>query len=165
MFGRCWLRVIAVPALVYATTRFLSCWLGSGLRAGELAALRLDDLDWRAGEIVVRGKGDRWERLPLPVDVGEAIVAYLQHGRPVRVEGRSVFVRVLAPYRGPTSTAVSQIVASAAQRAGLPPVYAHRLRHAAASEMLRAGARAPRDRASVAPPACGHDGDLRQDRP
>lgn len=111
-----------------------------GLRAGEVAALRLDDLDWRAGEIIVRGKGDRLERLPLPADVGEAVAAYLRRGRPRTAEGRMAFVRVLAPHRGLTSSAVTQIVASAARRAGLPPVHAHRLRHSAASEMLRAGA-------------------------
>ncbi len=111
-----------------------------GLRAGEVAALRLDDLDWRAGELVVRGKGGREERLPLPADVGEAVVAYLRRGRPACTASRGVFVRVLAPHRGLTPTAVSQIVAGAARRAGLPPVYAHRLRHAAASELLRAGA-------------------------
>jgi integrase len=55
-----------------------------GLRAGEVAALELGDIDWRAGELVVRGKGRRQERLPLPVDVGEAIVGYLRRGRPRR---------------------------------------------------------------------------------
>lgn len=111
-----------------------------GLRAGEVAGLRLDDLDWRAGEIVVRGKGDRHERLPLPADVGEAVVGYLRLGRPISAEGRTAFVRVLAPHRGLTPSAVSMIVSGAARRAGLPPIHAHRLRHAAASEMLRAGA-------------------------
>ena len=53
-----------------------------GLRAGEVAALRLDDIDWRAGELTVRGKGNRVDRLPLPADVGAAVVDYLRHGRP-----------------------------------------------------------------------------------
>jgi integrase/recombinase XerD len=111
-----------------------------GLRAGEVAALRLDDIDWRRGEITVRGKGNRCERLPLPADVGQAIVAYLSAEHPAATAaGREVFGRVRAP-RGPlTRIAVTQTVASAAQRAGLPPIYAHRLRHTAATGMLRAG--------------------------
>ena len=67
-----------------------------GLRAGEVAGLDLDDVDWRAGELVVRGKGARRDRLPVPVDVGEALVAYLQGGRP-RADTRALFVRVHAP--------------------------------------------------------------------
>src|SRR5437867_2937564 len=53
-----------------------------GLRAGEVAALRLDDIDWRRGEITVRGKGNRQDRLPLPADAGQRIVDYLHDGRP-----------------------------------------------------------------------------------
>lgn len=64
-----------------------------GLRAGEVVAMKLDDLDWRTGEILVRGKGDRHERLPLPVDVGGALAAYLRRGRPA-AECRSLFLRV-----------------------------------------------------------------------
>ncbi|MFI5091050.1 MAG: tyrosine-type recombinase/integrase [Terriglobales bacterium] len=110
-----------------------------GLRAGEVAALELEDVDWRAGELLVRGKGSRCERLPLPADVGERIAAYLRDGRPGTAQGRAVFVRVKAPHRELTSGAVSQVVAVAAQRAGLGAIYAHRLRHTAASELLRAG--------------------------
>ena len=110
-----------------------------GLRAGEVAALRLDEIDWRRGEIVVRGKGNCQEPLPLPVDIGGAIVAYLQGGRPA-VSCRYVFLRVHAPHRQLTTGAVSHIVRGAARRAGLPPMGAHRLRHTAATEMLRAGA-------------------------
>lgn len=110
-----------------------------GLRAGEVAGLSLDDIDWRAGEIVVRGKGKRIERLPLPADVGEALVDHLRLGRPASAMGRTVFVRVKAPHRAMTSTGVSQVVADAARRAGLGVVHAHRLRHTAATEMLRAG--------------------------
>jgi site-specific recombinase XerD len=113
-----------------------------GLRAGEVAALSFDDVDWRAGELVVRGKG-RSERLPLPADVGEAIVAYLRDGRPATVDGRAVFVRVKAPHRRVTSGAVIHVVAAAARRAGLGRVGAHRLRHTAATELLRAGADLP----------------------
>jgi site-specific recombinase XerD len=111
-----------------------------GLRAGEVAALRLDDVDWRRGEIVVRGKPNRCDRLPLPVDVGETLAAYLQQGRPATAGDRQVFVRVLAPHRGLSPTGVTQVVVAAAQRAGLGWVTAHRLRHSAATAMLRAGA-------------------------
>lgn len=110
-----------------------------GLRAGEVAALTLDAIDWRAGEFVISGKGNRSERLPLPPDVGEALVAYLRAGRPATALDRAVFIRAKAPHRGLTSTGVTQIVGDAAQRAGLGLVHAHRLRHTAATEMLRAG--------------------------
>lgn len=111
-----------------------------GLRAGEVAALELDDIDWRAGELVVRGKGDRHERLPLPDDVGQALVAYLQRGRPSTALGRRVFTRVRAPHGPMTTGAVSHVVLAAGQRAGLGTVRAHRLRHTAASQLLAAGA-------------------------
>ncbi len=111
-----------------------------GMRRGEVAVLALDDIDWRSGEIMVRGKGARCERLPLPVDVGDAIVNYLRDGRPVSAEGRSVFVRVKAPHRALTPAGVSQVVIAAGDRAGLGRVSAHRLRHTAATELLRAGA-------------------------
>ena len=110
-----------------------------GLRTGEVAGLTLDAIDWRAGELLVTGKGNRSERLPLPPDVGEAIVAYLRGGRPANALGRAVFIRVKAPHRGLSSTGVSQVVGDAALRAGLGLVHAHRLRHTAATEMLRAG--------------------------
>lgn len=108
-----------------------------GLRAGEVRALELDDIDWRAGEIVVRGKGNRRERLPLPVDVGQALADYLRHGRPA-ADSRRMFLRVRAP-RQPLSS-LSAIVIGAAQKAGLSPIGVHRLRHTAATEMLRVGA-------------------------
>jgi len=111
-----------------------------GLRAGEVAGLELDDIDWRSGAVVVRGKGDRHERLPLPSDVGEAVAGYLRRGRPSTAEGRSVFVRRRAPHRRLTSTAVTSIVRAAGQRAGVGTLSAHRLRHTAATQMLRAGA-------------------------
>jgi integrase/recombinase XerD len=109
-----------------------------GVRAGEVAALQLRDVDWRAGEVMVRGKGSRQERLPLPVDVGETLAGWLARGRPRR-ESVLVFTRVRAPYGGLSAGAVSQIVRRACGRAGLPLVGAHRLRHTAATEMLRAG--------------------------
>ena len=111
-----------------------------GLRAGEVAALKLDDVDWRAGELVIVGKGRRAERLPLPADIGEAIVAYLQDGRPATALDRSLIVRVRAPHHGMTTGGVTQIAFAAAARAGLGPIHSHRLRHTAATQMLRAGA-------------------------
>lgn len=114
-----------------------------GLRAGEVARLGLDDIDWRHGEIVVVGKGNRAERLPLPADVGAALTGYLRRGRPVTAEGRSVFVRVHAPHRGLTTGGVTMIVFDAGQRAGLGKIHAHRLRHTAATAMLRAGSPLP----------------------
>jgi integrase len=110
-----------------------------GLRAGEVAALGLDDISWRAGEIVIRGKGRRDEQMPLPADVGEALAGYLRYGRPAGAGSRAVFVRECAP-AGPLSAgAVKAIVRRACRRAGLAEAGAHRLRHTAAVQMLRAG--------------------------
>jgi integrase/recombinase XerD len=110
-----------------------------GLRAFEVAGLSLDDVDWRAGEIVVRGKHGRADRLPLPADVGEAIVTYLKGARRTSATGRGVFLRVRAPHRSVSRPGVSKIVSDAGLRAGLGRVGAHQLRHTVASEMLRAG--------------------------
>lgn len=109
-----------------------------GLRASEAAGLTLDDFDWRNGEITVRGKGDRVERMPLPDDVGEAIVAYVQRGRP-DCQVREVFIRARAPWRRLAQPSVTDIVYRACERAGLPAFGPHRLRHTAATQMLRAG--------------------------
>lgn len=111
-----------------------------GLRASEVATLRLEDLDWQAGQLTVHGKGSRVDELPLPVDVGEAIAAYLRRGRPREATVRSVFLRVQPPQVALTRGGVTAIVAGAARRAGLGVVRAHRLRHTAASDLLRAGA-------------------------
>jgi integrase/recombinase XerD len=111
-----------------------------GLRRGEVACLRLGQIDWRAGELVIDGKGNRRERLPLPADVGEAVAAYLRRGRPRRAEGRSVFVRVKAPHRPLTPGGVTNVVIAAGRRAGLGDITAHRLRHSVATELLQAGA-------------------------
>lgn len=110
-----------------------------GLRSGEVARLGLDDIDWHAGELRVVGKGNRCECLPLPVDVGEAITAYLRRGRPSSAQGRSVFVRVHAPHCALTTGGVGNVVTAAGRRAGLGHVHAHQLRHSAATAMLRAG--------------------------
>jgi integrase/recombinase XerD len=111
-----------------------------GLRAGEVAALGLDDISWRAGELVVHGKGRRDERLPLPCDVGEALAGWLGAGRPAGVAVRAVFTASRAPLRGLAPGSVTSIVVRACARAGIPPAGAHRLRHAAATGMLQAGA-------------------------
>ena len=113
-----------------------------GLRGGEVAGLELGDIDWRSGEVTVRGKAERVDRLPLPVDVGEAMVAYLADGRPA-CAARSVFCTVRAPYRPLTPAAIRQVMGWACRRAGLPRVGAHRLRHTLATDMLRAGASLP----------------------
>ena len=110
-----------------------------GMRAGEVAGLRLDDIGWRAGEVTVRGKGSTTERLPLPHDVGEALAAYLRDGRPALADFREVFVAAKAPRRPLSPTAVTHVVGCACKRAGIEPVGAHRLRHTLASDLLRAG--------------------------
>ncbi len=109
-----------------------------GLRGGEVAGLDLEDVDWRASEMLVLGKGHRFERLPLPADVGEAIAEYLQRGRP-KTTSRRVFVSAQAPLIGIGRGGVASIVRRACVRAGLPEVGMHRLRHTVACEMLRSG--------------------------
>ncbi len=113
-----------------------------GLRAGEVVHLRLEDIDWTEGLLTVCGKGGRWRRLPLPVDVGEAIAGYLRSGRPP-CSTRRVFVRLRAPRIGfAASVAIDGIVSRALTRAGLQPPLrgAHVLRHSLATTMLRRGA-------------------------
>src|SRR5438552_4151350 len=106
-----------------------------GLRAGEVARLCLDDIDWRAGEVVVHGKGAHEDRLPLPSDVGEAIVAYLRRGRPNTSVHREVFLTVVAPI-GPLGTSgIQGIVRCACARAGVPVIGPHRLRHTLACRL------------------------------
>lgn len=110
-----------------------------GLRVGEVAAMELADIDWRRGELLVRSKGGWRDALPLPVDVGEAIVAYLTRRDP-DPEFPEVFLHVKAP-RGPTTmTDVRAVVRRACARVGIPDTSTHRLRHGAAMEMLRGGA-------------------------
>jgi site-specific recombinase XerD len=113
-----------------------------GLRAGEAARLRLEDIDWSGGLIAVAGKGSKSASLPLPVDVGRAIADYLR-ARPATAVGRTVFVRVKAPHRALTAGGVTQAVAAASERAGLGTLFAHRLRHTAATSMLAGGAALP----------------------
>jgi len=113
-----------------------------GLRAGEIVAMTLGDINWVAGELIIRGKGPRKDRLPIPWDVGEALVTYLQHGRP-SCPTRRVFVRVRAPYQGfSSSVAICNIVQRALLRARINTCHkgAHLLRHSLATHMLRKGA-------------------------
>lgn len=112
-----------------------------GLRAGEVAGLRLRDLDWRSGAIVICGKGRRHERLPLPQDVGDALLRYLQAGRPA-LASDYLFARVCAPVGPLTRAAVTHIARSALRRAGIqaPINGAHVFRHSVATAMLRQGA-------------------------
>ena len=109
-----------------------------GLRAGEVAGLRLDDVDWRRGLLLIRGKGGRYDELPLPDDVGQALVSYLR--RRHRCPSRAVFVRVTAPRRELNRSTIGWVVRAACDRGGRG-VGAHRLRHTAATQMLRRGAR------------------------
>lgn len=109
-----------------------------GLRAGEVASLSLEDLDWHRGRLTVRGKGARTLVLPLPVDVGEAVVAYLRGGRPEAAD-RVVFLRTRTPFVGLSSKGISGCVARLAERAGLGVVHAHRLRHTIATQVLAHG--------------------------
>lgn len=109
-----------------------------GLRAGEVAGLLLEDINWHQGEFLVRGKGSKDERLPLPDEVGAAIVDYLVHARPVVPDLREVFSTVKAPWRRLSSPAVWAIVVRSCKRAGLEPFGAHRLRHSLGEAMVGA---------------------------
>lgn len=113
-----------------------------GLRAGEVALLELDDIDWNTGTISVLGKNGLRNDLPLPADVGKAIAAYLQDGRPSSTS-RRVFLRTRGPIRGfRDANAVGTIVRSSLKRAGIdsPTFGAHQFRHGLATNMLRQGA-------------------------
>jgi site-specific recombinase XerD len=113
-----------------------------GLRAGEVVALEIDDINWRAGEMMVRGKGLIHDRLPLLTEVGEALATYLRTARP-RTRTCRVFIRMKAPHTGFAGpSTVSTIVRRALERAGLhPPTKgAHLLRHTLATTMLHQGA-------------------------
>jgi integrase/recombinase XerD len=115
-----------------------------GLRAIEAANLQLEDIDWRAGTLIVRGKGGRHERIPLPHDVGAALLSYLRHARPASALDRSVFVRMRAPHRGASCAVVKHAMAAAGRRAGLATrVGAHRLWHTVATALVAAGSPLP----------------------
>ena len=113
-----------------------------GVRAQEVAHLALSDIDWRTGEVLVRGKGSRLERLPLPVDVGEAVADYVRRGRP-RCACPHLFVQACAPLTGLSRRAILAIVRRACVRAGVPSVGPHRFRHTVATKLLQQGASLP----------------------
>jgi len=114
-----------------------------GLRANEVATLTLDDIDWRAGEMLVRAKGRQRVRMPIPPDVGAAVVAYLRDTRP-KSSCRRLFVRTLAPHVGFASgCAITMIAKAALDRVGIKGCAhrgAHIFRHSLATELLRSGA-------------------------
>jgi integrase/recombinase XerD len=112
-----------------------------GLRASEVAELKFSDIDWRSGEIRICGKNRRSESLPLPQEVGNALLVYVKEGRPP-LQIREVFTTVLAPFHALTRAAVTHIVRAALLRADIkaPINGAHVLRHSAATAMLRQGA-------------------------
>ncbi|WP_427018192.1 tyrosine-type recombinase/integrase [Pseudarthrobacter sp. P1] len=115
-----------------------------GLRRGEVAGLRVDDVDWRHGEIMIRGKGNRQELLPIPIDVGEAIVRYLHDGHRRLPPGcRALFVQMRAPEGAMSPTGVGDVVSRLCRRVGLPVLGAHRLRRGAATALVRNGASWP----------------------
>lgn len=137
--GAAGLRFMATGRRNYAILLLLA---RLGLRRGEVARLGLDDIDWRSGELTVVGKGNRIERLPLPTEPGEAIVAWLSDGRP-ECDTRSVFTTLRAPGQPLTPGAIGHVVGTACHNAGLNRIGAHRLRHTLATQMLRAGASLP----------------------
>ena len=113
-----------------------------GLRSGEVTVLELDDMDWKAGRLTVRGKSGRCTDLPLPTDVGRAVAAYLKHGRPISTS-RRVFLRDRAPIRGFLGpSAIGSVIKHRLQRARIdaPTKGAHQFRHALATRMLQNGA-------------------------
>ncbi len=114
-----------------------------GLRANEVIALRLEDCDWSRGQVRVRSKGGRECLLPMPDDVGSAIAAYLERGRPSSND-RHLFLRSSAPISSfmPNSDAIGSVVKYALARAGVnsPHRGSHQFRHALAVRMLRGGA-------------------------
>lgn len=113
-----------------------------GLRASDIRDMRLDDIDWRSGHLIVKGKSRRSERLPLPQDVGDAILAYLSTARPMAID-RHLFLRAHAPFRSLSSSAeIAGIVSRTLERSGIEglPTGSHIFRHSLATNMLRAGA-------------------------
>lgn len=116
-----------------------------GLRAGEVVALTLDDIDWEAGVITVRGKGKRVAQMPSPIEVGAALADYIRHTRPA-CSSRRVFIRKKAPLVGfANSIAICSLVDRALEKAGIESVYrgSHLFRHSLATEMLKQGASLP----------------------
>jgi integrase/recombinase XerD len=115
-----------------------------GLRACEVSRLTVDDIDWRRGQIMIRGKGNRFEVLPIPADVGKAVVSYLRQGRRRVPPGcRALFLSVRAPQGPMSSGGVSDVVTRLARRAGMGAIGPHLLRHGTATQLLRHGSSWP----------------------
>ena len=112
-----------------------------GLRVGEVVAIELDDLNWQRSELLVRSKGGWRDPLPIPVDVGEALAAYLQQRGPS--EHRRLFLKMVPPYRALSDQAVKAVVRRACARIDIPVLSTHCLRHSVASDLLREGASLP----------------------
>ena len=108
------------------------------LRGGEVARLQLPDIDWRAAEVTIRGKGGRTDKLPLPADVGEAMASYVMDARPATTS-RHLFVTMVAPFTGLATSSITAIAGRACARAGVSRFGPHGMRHAAACELLAAG--------------------------
>ena len=108
-----------------------------GLRRSEVAALRLEDIDWRSGKITIRGKRSHTDTLPLAADIGEALAAYLTGRRPGSC--RALFLSVKAPARPLAAGSIGSVVRNACLRAGVPPFGPHRLRHFTGTGILEAG--------------------------
>lgn len=119
-------------AIVVSLTRL-------ALRGGEVAQIRLGDIDWHAGQVAIRGKGGRRDVLPLPADVGEAWARYLLTARP-RTKATALFVTAKAPFTALAVSSVTLVLARACARAGVARFGPHRVRHAAACGLLQAGA-------------------------
>jgi len=109
------------------------------VRGGEVARLLLSDVDWRAGEVMIRGKGGRTDLLPLPADVGAAMADYLLHARPA-TRSPHLFVGLVAPFTGLATSSITGVVGRACSRAGVARFGPHGIRHAAACELLAGGA-------------------------
>ena len=113
---------------------------GLGLRACEIAGLRLDDIGWRTGSLRIRGKGDRVDELPLPDEVGHALEDYVLHGRGGRVQGEEVFWTVIDPVQPLSANGVCGTIRQICIKAGVEKFGPHRLRHTFATGMLATGA-------------------------
>lgn len=111
-----------------------------GVRSVEVARMELEDISWRTGQVTVRGKARRVDTMPLPIDVGKALVAYLADARPqVTAAQRRVFLTCRAPVVPIRADLVGDVVERACRRAGIAPFGPHRLRHALARQMLAQG--------------------------
>jgi site-specific recombinase XerD len=113
--------------------------LRGGGGGGEVARLRLDDVKWHAGELIVRCKGGRTDVLPPPADVGQAMADYLLRARP-KTMSRNLFVALVAPFAGLATSSITWIVGWSCQRVGVVRFRPHGMRHGVACDLLASGA-------------------------